>query len=265
MISYGLPLIYSTVACDAAPSVRLFLCSLAPPRGSHEEKRQHYDDEDSQQERPRASSGGARTGIGTGSTAMFSTPTACITSAEHGGAHWLLDEIAIIQPYNKAVAAEEFQVWKLAVRPDRSATLTCDDGNGTSCVPGDRAHGFPLGRNYAVLREQRDPSAERILVKVKPALASSLARVSRLTCVSRSRKSPSAPHIHSLLTELFPLGRCRPREFIGQSPRMESSWLTCSGGWSQAMSEFARTPIEPARAFPPASTGSPIGSTDLRE
>jgi hypothetical protein len=27
--------------------------------------------------------------------------------AEHGGAYWLLDEIAIIQPY-KAVAAEEF-------------------------------------------------------------------------------------------------------------------------------------------------------------
>ncbi len=50
--------------------------------------------------------------------------------AEHGGAYWLLDEIAIIQPYNKAVAAEEFQVWKLAVRPDRTATLTCDDGNG---------------------------------------------------------------------------------------------------------------------------------------
>jgi hypothetical protein len=50
--------------------------------------------------------------------------------AEHGGAYWLLDEIAIIQPYNKAVAAEEFQVWKLGVRPDRTATLTCDDGNG---------------------------------------------------------------------------------------------------------------------------------------
>ena len=27
-------------------------------------------------------------------------------------------------------AAEEFQVWKLTVRPDRSATLTCDHGNG---------------------------------------------------------------------------------------------------------------------------------------
>ena len=49
--------------------------------------------------------------------------------AEHGEAYWLLDEIAIIQPYNKAVAAEEFQVWKLTVRPDHGATLTCDDGN----------------------------------------------------------------------------------------------------------------------------------------
>ena len=50
--------------------------------------------------------------------------------AEHGGAYWLIDEIAIIQPYDKAVSAEEFQVWKLTVRPDRSATLTCEDGNG---------------------------------------------------------------------------------------------------------------------------------------
>ncbi|HLJ45468.1 MAG TPA: hypothetical protein VKU01_05650 [Bryobacteraceae bacterium] len=52
--------------------------------------------------------------------------------AERGGAYWLLDEIAIIQPYNKRVAAEEFQVWKLVVRPDRSATLTCGDGNGNT-------------------------------------------------------------------------------------------------------------------------------------
>ena len=50
--------------------------------------------------------------------------------AERGGACWLLDEIAIIQPYDKAVAAEEFQVWKLTVNPTRSATLTCEDGNG---------------------------------------------------------------------------------------------------------------------------------------
>ena len=50
--------------------------------------------------------------------------------AEHGGAYWLLDEIALIQPYDQNVTAEEFQVWTLTVRPDKTATLTCDDGNG---------------------------------------------------------------------------------------------------------------------------------------
>jgi hypothetical protein len=50
--------------------------------------------------------------------------------ADAGGAYWLLDTIAICQRHEKRVAAEEFQVWKLVVRPDRTATLTCDDGNG---------------------------------------------------------------------------------------------------------------------------------------
>jgi hypothetical protein len=50
--------------------------------------------------------------------------------AEKGGAYWLLDEIALIQPYNKRIAAEEFQLWKLTVKPDHTATLTCEDGNG---------------------------------------------------------------------------------------------------------------------------------------
>ena len=50
--------------------------------------------------------------------------------AEHGGAYWLLDEIALIQPYNSAVAAEEFQVWTLKVDSENhTAVLTCDDGN----------------------------------------------------------------------------------------------------------------------------------------
>jgi hypothetical protein len=49
--------------------------------------------------------------------------------ADTGGAYWLLDEIALIQPYDKAVAATSFQVWTLKVRPDRTATLTCQDGN----------------------------------------------------------------------------------------------------------------------------------------
>jgi hypothetical protein len=50
--------------------------------------------------------------------------------ADQAGAYWLLDEIAIIQPHDARVAAEEFQVWKLTVRSDRTATLACDDGNG---------------------------------------------------------------------------------------------------------------------------------------
>lgn len=50
--------------------------------------------------------------------------------ASEGGAYWLLDKIALMQRYGKQVAAEEFQVWKLSVRPDRSASLTCEDGNG---------------------------------------------------------------------------------------------------------------------------------------
>jgi hypothetical protein len=41
--------------------------------------------------------------------------------ADTAGAYWLLDEIAIAQKYVKQVAAEEFQVWKLTVKPDSSA------------------------------------------------------------------------------------------------------------------------------------------------
>jgi hypothetical protein len=49
--------------------------------------------------------------------------------AQAGGAFWLLDEIALIQPYDPRVAAQEFQVWTLTVRADRSAALVCEDGN----------------------------------------------------------------------------------------------------------------------------------------
>ena len=51
--------------------------------------------------------------------------------ADAGGAYWLLDEIALAQRHDRRVAAEAFQLWKLVVRPDATATLTCDDGNGT--------------------------------------------------------------------------------------------------------------------------------------
>jgi len=50
--------------------------------------------------------------------------------ADAGGAHWLLDEIALAQKFEKKVAAEEFQLWRLTVKEDQTATLVCEDGNG---------------------------------------------------------------------------------------------------------------------------------------
>lgn len=49
--------------------------------------------------------------------------------AEHGGAYWLLDSIAIAQTHIPAVKAEEFQLWTLKVNADHTAMLTCEDGN----------------------------------------------------------------------------------------------------------------------------------------
>lgn len=48
--------------------------------------------------------------------------------AEAGGAYWLINEIAFGQA-EPAIAAEEFQVWRLKVNPDQTAILTCEDGN----------------------------------------------------------------------------------------------------------------------------------------
>jgi hypothetical protein len=43
--------------------------------------------------------------------------------ADRAGAYWLLDEIALIQLYDKRVGAERFQVWKLNVNTDMTAEL----------------------------------------------------------------------------------------------------------------------------------------------
>ncbi len=50
--------------------------------------------------------------------------------ADQGGAHWLLDEIALAQKAHRQGAAEEFQVWTLTAHADHSAALVCEDGNG---------------------------------------------------------------------------------------------------------------------------------------
>jgi hypothetical protein len=50
--------------------------------------------------------------------------------AETAGAYWLIDEIAFTQRFDKLIAAEEFQLWKLTVNSDHTATLNCEDGDG---------------------------------------------------------------------------------------------------------------------------------------
>ena len=50
--------------------------------------------------------------------------------AEHGGAFWLIDKIALTNRYEPKVTRERFQHWTLTVAPDRTATLVCEDGNG---------------------------------------------------------------------------------------------------------------------------------------
>ncbi len=46
------------------------------------------------------------------------------------GGYWPLDEIALAQRFEKRLAGEEFQLWKLNVKPDHTATFSCEDCNG---------------------------------------------------------------------------------------------------------------------------------------
>jgi hypothetical protein len=45
------------------------------------------------------------------------------------GAHWLFDEIVFSQLNSDKLRAEEFQVWKLTVHDDSTATIDVEDGN----------------------------------------------------------------------------------------------------------------------------------------
>lgn len=50
--------------------------------------------------------------------------------AEHGGACWLIDEIALTIQHDKQLSAQPFQHWTLTVAADHIATIVCTDGNG---------------------------------------------------------------------------------------------------------------------------------------
>jgi hypothetical protein len=146
MIPCGLPLIYSTVACDALPSGRLFLvASLAPGVGVTSRKEANTMTTKTLSKSALAQFTGSENWYRHGINRNVLYTDGAQHVAEHGGAYWLLNDIGIIQPYNKAVAAEECQVWKLAVRPNRTAALTCDDGNGNIVFTKEIEHtDFPL-------------------------------------------------------------------------------------------------------------------------
>jgi hypothetical protein len=52
--------------------------------------------------------------------------------ADTGQCYWLVDSIAVAQVSDRRFGRTRFRVWKLAVHPDHSASLTCEDGNGNS-------------------------------------------------------------------------------------------------------------------------------------
>lgn len=78
--------------------------------------------------------------------------------ADQAKAYWLMDAIASHQT-NQAVAAEEFQFWKLDVNEQRAAVLTCTDGNDKELARQDIPYtDFPLTTItlYAALDECLD-------------------------------------------------------------------------------------------------------------
>jgi hypothetical protein len=49
--------------------------------------------------------------------------------AERGQAYWLIDKILITIAHTPKLLREKFLVWNLTVGQDKTALLTCDDGN----------------------------------------------------------------------------------------------------------------------------------------
>ncbi len=83
--------------------------------------------------------------------------------AETAKAFWLMDAIASHQT-NKQVAAEPFQVWKLAVNEQKQATLTCTDGNEAVLVRQEiPLTDFPLS-GITLYAEQSDYLVGRVVM-----------------------------------------------------------------------------------------------------
>lgn len=82
--------------------------------------------------------------------------------ADQAGA--IVDEIALARRGNNRVTAEAFQLWRLTVNLDRTATLRCEDGNGHVVYKqGDSVHGFSAVGDCAVFHQRGDFAAGRVL------------------------------------------------------------------------------------------------------
>jgi hypothetical protein len=68
--------------------------------------------------------------------------------------NWLLDEIALVQRYEKRVAGEEFQFWKIdgEGRPDRDAHLRRRKRQ-QRFFQADRIHGFSVAGDRALFHQ----------------------------------------------------------------------------------------------------------------
>ena len=82
--------------------------------------------------------------------------------AQHGGAYWLLDEIALPQRFDKLMAAHEFQLWKLKATLHRHAHLRGRQRR-QHLHQGHRIHGFPTPGNQTLFLQQNDPASERVV------------------------------------------------------------------------------------------------------
>jgi hypothetical protein len=69
---------------------------------------------------------------------------------------WIGDA-ALAQECNARVAAEAFQLWTLTIKPDHTATLACEDGNGK---PVFAKAGYPRKVGHSVTSGLPSPEAE---------------------------------------------------------------------------------------------------------
>lgn len=73
--------------------------------------------------------------------------------AEKAKAYWFIDLIASYQGEEK-VAKESFQVWIIRVNKDKTAVVTCEDGNGNVVAKQDLSFtDFPLNEYKGYLED----------------------------------------------------------------------------------------------------------------